>query len=72
MAVPASDFVDRADVGMVQGGSGTSFSAEPFKCLRILRQLVRQEFQGDEAAKLGVFGLVNDTIPPPPSFSMMW
>jgi len=45
---------------MIECGRGTSFSAEPFKCLRILRQLVGQEFQRNKTAKLRVLGFVND------------
>jgi hypothetical protein len=37
----------------------------------IAGDIVRQEFQGCEAMKLCVFGLVDDTHPPPPIFSMM-
>ena len=57
--VPA-DFVDGADVGMVQRGGGARFSAKAFERLRILRKIVGQEFQRDEAAEFGVLGLVDD------------
>src|SRR5271157_1110959 len=58
-----SNLVDGTDVGMVQSGSGTGFSAEAFECLRVARQFIRQELQGDEAPKLGVLGLIDDTHP---------
>ena len=35
LALMFADFINRADVGMVECGRGTSFSTEPFKCLRI-------------------------------------
>ena len=58
-----SNLVDRADVGMVQGGSSASFSTEAFQCLWVSGKVFRQEFQGDKAAKLGVLSLVNHTHP---------
>ena len=58
-----ADFIYGADVGMVQSGGGTCFAAKAFQCLRILGHFVGQEFQGDEAAKLGVLGLVDHTHP---------
>src|SRR5207302_3347988 len=49
-----ANFVDCADIGMVQSGSGASFAAEAFERLSILGNVVRQEFECDEAAKNGV------------------
>ena len=43
-----ADVVNRADVGMVESGSGTSFTAETFQCLRVSGNVVRQELQRDE------------------------
>jgi hypothetical protein len=37
----------------------------------VLGYILWQEFERDEATKLGVLSLVDDTIPPPPSFSTM-
>jgi len=59
MIVLLPDLMDRADIWMVQGGSSAGFAAETFQCLWVLRQFVWQEFQGDEAAKVGVLGLVH-------------
>ena len=56
-----ADFVDGADVGMIQGRGGASFAAETFQGLRVSRNIVRQEFESDEAAKFGVLGLVDHT-----------
>ena len=48
---------------MVQCGSGTCFAAKPFESLRVLGYVFWQKFQGDEAAKLGVLGLIDHTHP---------
>src|ERR1700745_563095 len=58
-----ADLVDGADVGMVQSGSRTSFTSETFQCVRVSRKVFGQELQGDEAAELGVLGLVDHTHP---------
>src|SRR5437660_277858 len=52
---------DRAEVRMVQGRRRAGFPAEAFQRLRILREALRQKLQGDKAAQLGVFRLVDDT-----------
>ena len=59
-AVVFADFVDRADVGMVQRGSGAGLAAKAFERLRIVRDIVRKKFQSDEAAERSVFGFVDD------------
>src|SRR6266576_4427081 len=56
-----ADLVNCADVGMVEGGGCASFTPETFQSLRITGNVVGQELQGDEAAKLGVLGLVDHT-----------
>ncbi len=68
LSVVFANFVDRADVGMIECGRGTSFSAEPFKCLRILRQLVGQEFQRNKTAKRHVLRFVDDAHAAAPEF----
>ena len=55
-----ADLVDRADVGMVQSGSGLRFALKALEGLRVVGYIVGQELQGDEAAELGVLGLVDD------------
>ena len=59
-AVRFADIVNRADVGMVQGGGGLGFSLETREGLRIFRDVVRQEFQRDETMQADVFGFVHD------------
>ena len=59
MAIVLADFVDGADVGMVQRRSGAGFAAEAFESLGILGSIVGKKLQGDEAAELRVFRFVN-------------
>ncbi len=54
-----ADFVDGADIGMVEGRSGASLAAEALQRLRVARHFVGKELEGDEAAEVGVFGLVD-------------
>ena len=61
LALLLPNLVDRANVGMVQGGSGSGLVSEAFQGLRVLRQILGKEFQRDEAPKLGVLGLVDHT-----------
>ncbi len=63
MSLMLADFVDGADVGMIQRGCGAGLAAKSFEGLRILRGIVGKKFQGDEAAELGVFRFVDDTHP---------
>ena len=57
------DFMDRADVGMIQSGSSLRFALEAAQRLWIFGDLVGQEFQGDKAVQLQVLGLVNHAHP---------
>ena len=63
LAILLSDFIDRADVWMIQSGSGLRFALKPSQRQRILRELFGQELQRDEAVKRGVFSLVDHTHP---------
>src|SRR5215469_541596 len=45
-----SKLVDRADIGVVKGGSGASFATEALQRPRIVAQLFGQELQRDSAA----------------------
>src|SRR6202140_4097730 len=58
-AVFLPNLMDRADIGMVEGGSGASFAAETFQCLGILRPIVGEKLKGDKSTQRDVFGLVN-------------
>ena len=54
-----AEFVDRADVGMIERRGGSRLTAETFQRLRIVAQIFRQELQRDSAAQLQVFRPVN-------------
>ena len=60
-AVVIPDVVDGADVGMVQGRSGTGLAAKALDGLSILGGFFGEEFKGETAAEACVFGLVDDT-----------
>src|ERR1039458_2057900 len=55
------NFVDRAHVRMVQGGSGLRFALETCESLCIFSDLVRQELQGDKAVQGDVLSLIDKT-----------
>ena len=63
LACILGDFVDGANVGMVQRGRSSRFTAEAFQGLRIFRDVPRQELQRDKAAEFEVFSLVDHTHP---------
>src|SRR5664279_4096144 len=56
-----ADVIDGADIGVIQSGCRTSFAAKALDCLRVLRNIVGQKFQGNVAAEASVFGFVDDT-----------
>ena len=45
---------------MIEPGSRAGFPAKTLERLRVLRHFIGKEFQGDEAAKFSVLGLVHD------------
>ena len=63
LPVLLANVMDRADVGMIQGGSRLRFTLEAAESLRVLGNFFGQEFQGDEAVQLYVLGFVDDTHP---------
>ena len=56
-----ADFVDGADVGMVERGGGLRLALESFQSLAVARHFIRQEFQRDEAVQGSVFGFIHYT-----------
>ena len=58
-----ADFVDGADVGMVQCGGGLGFALKTAESLGVLGYFVGQKLESDEAAEFGVLGLVDHTHP---------
>src|SRR5580692_5583997 len=62
-AIMLTNLVDGADVRMIQCRGGTSLPAEPFKGLWVFRQVIRKEFQSNEAAELGVLSFIDHAHP---------
>src|SRR5262249_16406100 len=58
MAVFA-DFVDGADVRMIESRRRLGFAPKAFQRMRIFGEIFGQEFQCNKSTKFGVFGLVN-------------
>jgi hypothetical protein len=58
-ALKFSNIVNGADVGVIERGCGARFAAKSFDGLRVLRNIVRKEFQRHVPAKTRVLGLVN-------------
>jgi hypothetical protein len=53
------DVVDGADVGVIQSGSSAGFAAKAADSVGHSGEGVVQEFEGDYAPELGVFGFVD-------------
>src|SRR5437899_9712909 len=62
-ALAFADFVDRADVGMVECGSRACFSAETLERGRVLRNIVGEKFKRDKSSERQVLGLVDNAHP---------
>jgi hypothetical protein len=50
---------------MVQGTRGARFAFEALERLGVFGKCFREEFQGDQAAELGVLGFIDNTHPAP-------
>ena len=55
------DFINRADVGMIESGCRTSLATETFQGLGILSYFFRQKLQSHESAEARVLGLIDNT-----------
>ena len=55
------DFVDRANVRMIERGGSLGFALKTAEGLRVLGKVLGQKFQSDGASELEVFRLVDDT-----------
>jgi hypothetical protein len=53
------DLVDGADIGMVQRGGCSRFTAKPLCCLRVVDELIGKEFEGNEATELEILSFVD-------------
>src|SRR6202044_418777 len=58
-----ADFVDGTNIGMVESGRRPSLPAKALQGLRVFREFIGQELEGDEAAKFGVLSLVDHAHP---------
>ncbi len=56
-----TDFVDGADIGMIQRRRRARLPAKAFQRLRVARKFIRQKFEGNKAAQLGVLRLIDHT-----------
>ena len=59
-----TDLVDRANVGVVESGSGAGLASEAFQRGGVFAQLVGQKFECHETAKIDVLGLVDEPHAP--------
>ena len=59
LAVVLANLVNRANAGVIEGRGRTRFTVETLERLGILRDVIGEKFEGDEAAKSRVFGLID-------------
>ena len=62
------DFIDGADVGMIESRCRPCLSAKPLQRLRVSRQFLGQELEGHEAAKVGILSLIDHAHAAAPEF----
>ena len=63
LAVVFANFVDGADIRVVQRGCGTRLTPEALQRLCVFGHIFGKKFQRDEAAERGVLGFIDDTHP---------
>src|ERR1700747_518592 len=63
LALFFANFIDGANVWVIQRGGGLRFALEAGESLRIASDFGREELEGHEAVELGVLGLVDDAHP---------
>ena len=63
LALVLANFVDRANVRMIQGGRRLGFALKATEGLRVFGYIVGQEFESRKAAEFQVLGFVNDAHP---------
>ena len=56
-----ADFVDGANIGMIESRRRARLPAKTFQSLRVSRKIIGKEFEGHETAKLSVLSLVDHT-----------
>jgi hypothetical protein len=68
LAILLADVIDRADIGMVEGGSGLRLALKAAEGLGIFGDFVGQKLERHKAMQAGVFGFVNHTHTAPAQF----
>jgi len=63
LPVLLTDVMDRADVGVIQGGRGLRFSLESGEGMRIPGYIVRQKLERDETVEASILSFVDDSHP---------
>src|SRR4029077_5375520 len=63
LAVLLVNFVNGANVGMVEGGGGLRLALEAAQGLGIFCYVIRKKFKSDKAVELDVLSLVHNTHP---------
>ena len=63
------DFVDGADVRVIQRGRSLGLPLKAAQGLRVVGEFFRKELQGKWATELEVFRSYTTPMPPPPIFS---
>src|SRR2546426_6131905 len=64
LTILLADVVDRANVGMVQGGRCLRLASETGECLRVSGYFFGQELEGDKTVEAAILGFVDHTHPP--------
>jgi hypothetical protein len=59
LPVGLHDFINGADIRMVERGGCSSLAPEPFRRLWVIHQLVGKKLQRHEAAQLKILGFIN-------------
>src|ERR1700730_9871461 len=60
LAFALVNFIDGADIRMVESGRRTSLAAKTFQALRIVSYIFWQEFQSNKAPQARIFRLINN------------
>jgi hypothetical protein len=63
IAVLVVNFVNGADVGVIQRGSGFRLALKAGECLRVFGYVVGEELEGNKATELDILSFVNHTHP---------
>jgi len=65
MIVLSPNFMDSANIGVIQGGRSLRLSLKTRQCLRIFGYVIWQELESNKAVQVYIFSLVDHTHPTP-------